>query len=80
MLSDCLQAATECVGRNYRISKTFEVVMPELREGAGTKYNPDLVALIDAHPKLAEKLHHLVENGWIEIYYHIYSQFFQKAQ
>lgn len=79
-LSDCLQAATECVGRNYRISKTFEVVMPELREGAGTKYNPDLVALIDAYPKLTKKLHHLVENGWIEIYYHIYSQFFQKAQ
>lgn len=79
-LSDCLQAATECVGRNYRIGKTFEVVMPELREGAGTKYNPDLVALIDAYPKLAKKLHHLVENGWIEIYYHIYSQFFQKAQ
>ena len=79
-LSDCLQAATECVGRNYRISKTFEVVMPELRAGAGTKYNPDLVALIDAYPKLTKKLHHLVENGWIEIYYHIYSQFFQKAQ
>lgn len=79
-LSDCLQAATECVGRNYRIGKTFEVVMPELRAGAGTKYNPDLVALIDAYPKLAKKLHHLVENGWIEIYYHIYSQFFQKAQ
>lgn len=79
-LSDCLQAATECVGRNYRIGKTFEAVMPELRAGAGTKYNPDLVALIDAYPKLAKKLHHLVENGWIEIYYHIYSQFFQKAQ
>lgn len=77
-LSDCLQAATECVGRNYRISKTFEVVMPELRAGAGTKYNPDLVALIDAYPKLAKKLHHLVENGWIEIYYRIYSRFFQK--
>lgn len=76
-LSDCLQAATECVGRNYRISKTFEVVMPELRAGAGTKYNPDLVALIDAYPKLAKKLHHLVENGWIEIYYRIYSRFFQ---
>lgn len=76
-LSDCLQAATECVGRNYRISKTFEVVMPELRAGAGTKYNPDLVALIDAYPKLAKKLHHLVESGWIEIYYRIYSRFFQ---
>lgn len=76
-LSDCLQAATERVGRNYRISKTFEVVMSELRAGAGTKYNPDLVALIDAYPKLAKKLHHLVENGWIEIYYRIYSRFFQ---
>lgn len=75
--SDCLQAATERVGRNYRISKTFEVVMSELRAGAGTKYNPDLVALIDAYPKLAKKLHHLVENGWIEIYYRIYSRFFQ---
>lgn len=78
-LSDCLQAATERVGRNYRIGKTFEVVMPELRAGAGTKYNPDLVALIDAYPKLAKKLHHLVENGWIEIYYRIYSRFFQKS-
>mgnify|MGYP002658336011 FL=1 len=79
-LSDCLQAATECVGRNYRISKTFEVVMPELRAGAGTKYNPDLVALIDAYPKLAKKLHHLVENGWIEIYYRIYSRFFDGSR
>ena len=79
-LSDCLQAATERVGRNYRISKTFEVVMPELRAGAGTKYNPDLVALIDAYPKLTKKLHHLVENGWIEIYYHIYSRFFDGSR
>lgn len=79
-LSDCLQAATERVGRNYRISKTFDVVMPELRAGAGTKYNPDLVALIDAYPKLAKKLHHLVENGWIEIYYSIYSRFFDGSR
>lgn len=79
-LSDCLQAATERVGRNYRIGKTFDVVMPELRAGAGTKYNPDLVALIDAYPKLAKKLHHLVENGWIEIYYSIYSRFFDGSR
>lgn len=78
--SDCLQAATERVGRNYRISKTFEVVMSELRAGAGTKYNPNLVALIDAYPKLAKKLHHLVENGWIEIYYSIYSRFFDGSR
>lgn len=35
---------------------------------------------IDAYPKLAKKLHHLVENGWIEIYYHIYSRFFDGSR
>ena len=75
-LSDCLQAATEHIGRNYRIGKNFEVAMSELREGAGTRYNPHLVALIDSHPDISKKLSHLIADGWIEIYYKIYSRFF----
>jgi len=75
-LSDCLQAATEHIGRNYRIGKNFEVAMSELREGAGTRYNPHLVALIDSHPDISRKLSHLIADGWIEIYYKIYSKFF----
>lgn len=76
-LSDCLQAATEHIGRNYRIGKNFEVAMSELREGAGTRYNPHLVALIDTHPDIVRKLSHLIADGWIEIYYRIYSKFFR---
>ena len=74
-LSDCLQAATERIGRNYKGEKTFDSVMKEFRAGAGTRYNPDLVAFIDAHPDVADKLSHLIEDGWVEIYYNIYKQF-----
>lgn len=48
-LSDCMQAATERVGRNYKHGKTFDMVMEEFRRDAGTKYNPDLVKFIDSH-------------------------------
>ena len=74
-LSDCLQAATERIGRNYRGEKTFETVMTEFRAEAGTRYNPDLVAFIDAHSDVADELSNLIEDGWVEIYYNIYKQF-----
>ena len=74
-LSDCMQAATEQVGRNYKGEKTFDAVMGEFRRDAGTRYNPDLVKLIDDHPDLAKKLAELINDGWVEIYYDIYSKF-----
>lgn len=77
-LSDCLQAATERIGRNYKGDKTFDTVMKEFRAEAGTRYNPDLVAFIDAHPDVADKLSDLIEDGWVEIYYNIYKQFIRK--
>ena len=77
-LSDCLQAATERIGRNYKGDKNFDTVMAEFRRDAGVRYNPDLVNLIDEHPDLAKKLADLIDDGWVEIYYNIYSQFFVK--
>ena len=77
-LSDCMQAATERVGRNYKGEKTFDTVMAEFRRDAGTRYNPDLVAFIDAHQDVADKLANLVNEGWAEIYYQIYSQYIGK--
>lgn len=76
MLSDCMQAATERIGRNYKGDKNFDTVMGEFRRDAGSMYNPDLVELIDAHSDLAKKLGDLIDDGWIDIYYDIYSQYF----
>lgn len=74
-LSDCMQAATERVGRNYKKGKTFDMVMEEFRKGAGTKYNPDLVKFIDTHDDVARDLAVLINDAWVDIYFSIYSKF-----
>ena len=74
-LCDCMQAATERVGRNYKQEKSFEKVMEELREGAGTRYNPDLVKLIDDVPELYKELDMIAIYGWPDIYYEIYKNY-----
>lgn len=74
-LSDCMQAATERIGRNYREGKTFDMVMEEFRKGAGTKFNPDLVKFIDTHDDVARDLAVLINDAWVDIYFNIYSKF-----
>ena len=74
-LCDCMQAATERVGRNYKQEKSFEKVMEELREGAGTRYNPDLVKLIDDVPEIYKELEMIAIYGWPDIYYEIYKNY-----
>lgn len=74
-LSDCMQAATERIGRNYKEGKTFDMVMEEFRKGAGTKFNPDLVKFIDTHDDVAHDLAVLINDAWVDIYFRIYSKF-----
>lgn len=74
-LSDCMQAATERIGRNYKTGKTFDMVMEEFRRDAGTKYNPDLVKFIDTHDDVARDLAVLINDAWVDIYFNIYSKF-----
>lgn len=75
-LSDCLQAATERLGRNYKHPKSFQRLMDELRQQSATRYNPALVALIDEHHDVARKVKDLTVDGWLEVYYKIYSRYF----
>ena len=76
-LCDCMQAATEKVGRNYKKEKTYIRLLGEMIKDSGTRYNPQLVDLICEHKDISNRLHELVEDGWLEIYYNIYSQFFK---
>ena len=74
-LSDCMQAATEHIGRNYKEGKTFDMGMEEFRKGAGPKFNPDLVKFIDTHDDVARDLAVLINDAWVDIYFNIYSKF-----
>ena len=77
-LSDCLQAATERIGRNYKNPKTYDTVTDEFRHDAGTRYNPQVVEFIDRHPELAHRLNWLLTDGWMDIYYMIYRKYIDR--
>ena len=44
-IADCMDAATDVVGRSYKEGKTFDLFLKELEEGSGTRYSPALVGL-----------------------------------
>ena len=47
LCADCMDAATDTVGRSYSRGKTLADFIRELREGAGTRYAPWLPSLLE---------------------------------
>ena len=73
-ICDCIDAATDHLGRNYRSAKTLEQVLDELAAGKGTRYNPDLVDFILNSTDLQDKLRYFVTDGRLDIMYEAYSE------
>ena len=66
-VSDCLDAATDTVGRSYKTGKSLEEVLEEMREGSGTRYAPFVVELFD-DPSVINELHRILTEGRDENY------------
>ena len=71
-ISDSIDAATDILGRNYTVGKTFSMLLNELKEGRNTRYNPDMVKIIDDDYALKEYLDQLTGEKRAEIYYDVY--------
>ena len=52
--ADCLDAATDSVGRSYKRGKSLKQALKEIREGSGTRYAPWLAELLDQEAVLQE--------------------------
>lgn len=72
-LADCLEAATSRLGRNYRKNKHYADVLAEFNAEAGTRYNPQLVHLLETHPTLGAQLNEICERGWEDVYYRVFN-------
>ena len=46
-IADCTDAATDILGRNYARGKGFRELLAELSATKGTRYNPDIVTLME---------------------------------
>ena len=73
-ICDCLDAATDQYGRNYKKAKTPEEVFEELSKYSGTRYNPELVKLLDLDPELESRLKYFIGPGRGEIMYEAYKK------
>ena len=60
-VADCLDAATDTVGRSYSTGKKPDEIFLEIQEGAGTRYSPAIAALF-ADCKVREDLTHILNN------------------
>ncbi|MBO4415167.1 MAG: hypothetical protein J5824_04195 [Lachnospiraceae bacterium] len=67
LAADCLDAATDSVGRSYNKGKTFSDYEKEVAEGSGTHYAPFLPELFKA-PELRADIEYLLNEGRNKMY------------
>ncbi len=75
-IADCIDAATDSIGRNYSKAKSFDEVFGELQAGSGTQYNPDIVNVIKESTKIQQDLIDILGKGRERVYYNIYHRYF----
>ena len=73
-ISDCLDAATDFVGRSYKNAKKLEQVAEEFSWGKGSVYCPELVELLEEDKELQGDLRYLLGAGRIRTCYSIYGK------
>lgn len=71
-IADCTDAATDILGRNYAKGKNFYDLLAELSAAKGTRYNPDIVSMMEESKELCEQLCFLTGDDRRRIYYLAY--------
>ena len=79
-ISDCLDAATDYIGRSYRSGKRFEDCMGEFVQGKGRVYSPDLVDILAEDVSLQEELSYLLSAGRARTCYEVYRRMVHAPQ
>ncbi|MCR4585430.1 MAG: HD domain-containing protein [Lachnospiraceae bacterium] len=62
LCADCMDAATDTIGRSYSKGKTLAEYMEELDAGAGTRYAPWLSELF-SHKEVADDVEYILNEG-----------------
>ncbi|MBO4337090.1 MAG: hypothetical protein J5842_03365 [Lachnospiraceae bacterium] len=71
LCTDCLDAATDSIGRSYQNGKTIDDFIGELKEGSGSRYAPWLLDLF-ADKAVREDLTYLLREGRKQNYRNMY--------
>ncbi|MDE7124888.1 MAG: hypothetical protein K2O12_00185, partial [Muribaculaceae bacterium] len=77
-IADCLEAATDQFGRNYSPVKRFENAILEFGAQRGSRYNPEILDIIENQEDVYQALKRVVDNDWHKIYYDIYEMYIEE--
>ena len=53
-----------------------ELVLQKIKEGSGTRYNPELVEILLSQSDLSQKIRDFAEKKWAEEYYEVFKKNF----
>lgn len=70
-VSDSIEAATDNIGRSYSEPKSLRTIVEDLKQNAGTRYSPDVVALFDDEAFFSE-IEQNLESERIDVFYETY--------
>lgn len=79
--ADCLDAATDTVGRSYKKAKTLDQFLEEMRAESGTRYAPYMVELME-RPEVQKDIRALLQVTREQNYrntYHVLESVFRKT-
>lgn len=79
-VSDCMDAACDCIGRSYKMPKSFEEFLYELEQGKNTLYCGDIVDLLLTNIHLQRQLKQLLNQGRIRMYYEVFGMTYEKER
>ena len=58
--ADCIDAATDSVGRAYSRGKNFKEMMDDLRSNSGRMFQPEIVDLFESSKRLQKRVEYLI--------------------
>lgn len=74
-LCDCMDAATENIGRNYHTPRSFEDVMEEFEGLSGEQYHPVLIDFLLSDSSIYQRMKLVVDDGRYDNYYKLYMRY-----
>lgn len=75
-ISDCIDAATDILGRNYTSGKSWiPTVRDEIVSDDGHRYNKTIVDIIKKSREAGNSIQYLTSLGRVKIYYNIYQTY-----
>ena len=75
-MADCMDAATDVVGRSYKAAKTLDQFIAEAKAGSGTEFAPYVVELLQ-NEKVKQELDFLLYQGRQNLYQETYLMLMQ---